>query len=172
MLVAFFLFTLVGLAWLVLNWFLSLAAVFTIAEGQRTFGALAAAADLCRTRFGPVAAASTWFGLAHLVVFFTATSAVAFPLAFAGLLPASAVLGGVLLVMFLYFATVDFLYVGRLAAYVTIVEQPDTPVALPPTSLPPHDETQYSALRPQPEAGVDPDELILSDAPSATFDRR
>jgi hypothetical protein len=168
MLVAFFLFTLVGLAWLVVNWFLSLAAVFTIAGGQDTFGALASAVDLCRTRLGPIAAASTWFGLAHLVVFLIATSAVAFPLAFAGVIPASAVFGGVLLVTFLYFGAVDFLYVGRLAAYVTIVEQPDVPVASPATSLPPSDQSQFSANTAQARESVDPDDLILSDVPSAT----
>jgi hypothetical protein len=166
MLVVFLLVTFVGLAWIVLNWFLSLAAVFAIADSQDTFGAVSSAVDLCRTRFGAVAAASTWFGLAHLVVFFIATSAVAFPLALVGVLPASAVLGGVLLVASLYFAAVDFLYVGRLAAYVAIVEQPDVRVASELSSPPPPDQSQYSALSTQPSASVDPDELILSDVPN------
>ena len=34
------------------------------------------------------------------------------------------VLGGMLLVTLLYFAAVDFLYVGRLAAYVFMIEPP------------------------------------------------
>ena len=166
-LIVFALVTFVGLAWLVLNWFLSLAAVFAVGDGQDTFNAVASAVHLCRTRFGPVVAASWWFGLAHLVVFFMATSAVAFPLGFAEVLPGSAVFGGVLLVALLYFAAVDFLYMGRLAAYLAIVQQPDVPAPLPATPPSPHDRSQYSALI-RPGAGVDPDELILSDPPIAT----
>jgi hypothetical protein len=166
-LIVFALVTFVGLAWLVLNWFLSLAAVFAVGDGQDTLNAVASAVHLCRTRFGPVVAASWWFGLAHLVVFFMATSAVAFPLGFAEVLPGSAVFGGVLLVALLYFAAVDFLYVGRLAAYLAIVQQPDVPAPLPPTPPSPPDRSQSSALIPR-SASVDPDELILSDLPIAT----
>ena len=167
MLIVFALVTFVGLAWLVLNWFLSLAAVFAVADGQDSFNAVASAVRLCQTRFGPVIAASWWFALAHLVVFFMATSAVAFPLGFAEVLPGSAVFGGVLLVALLYFAAVDFLYMGRLAAYLTIVQQPDVPMPLPPIAPSPPDRSQYSALI-QPGAGVDPEEMILSDVSSAT----
>ena len=114
----------VGLAWLALNWFLSLAAVFVVGLGQNTFGALGTAADLCWTRPLSVTAATTWFGLAHVLAFMVATSVAAVPLAFAGVLPAGMVLGGLLLVTLLYFAVADFLYVGRLAAYVSIMEVP------------------------------------------------
>lgn len=139
---------LVWLAWSLVNWFLSLAAIFVVGGGEDTFGAVAAAVDLCRTRSGSVFAAGTWFALAHLAAFVAASSVVAFPLAFAGVLPAGVVLGGVLLVTMLYFAVVDFLYVGRLAAYVWIVEGPAT------------QSNQHSIL---PEAKVDQDESILSD---------
>jgi hypothetical protein len=63
------------------------------------------------------------------------------------------VLGGVLLVSALYFAVADFLYVGRLAAYVAILELPyePRPVRFTPPGL--------------PSSGVDRDELILSDVP-------
>jgi hypothetical protein len=53
-----------------------------------------------------------------------ATSAAAVPLAFAEVLPAGIVLGGLLVVTLLYFAVVDFLYIGRLAAYVFMLEVP------------------------------------------------
>jgi hypothetical protein len=78
-------------------------------------------------------------------------------------LPAGVILGGVLLVALLYFAIVDFLYVGRLAAYVAIVSFPERTL-VPPTIQPslPDSGPQY-ALNPQPRIGVDPDELILSD---------
>jgi hypothetical protein len=150
---------LVWLAWSAVSWFLSLAAIFVVTDGQDTFGAIAAAVNLCRTRAGSMSAAGTWFGLAHLTAFVVATSIVAFPLGFAGVLPAGIVLGGVLLVTLLYFAVADFLYMGRLAAYVAILEFPDPrPAPLP---------YQSSPFIPLHE-GIDPTEPILSDVSLAT----
>jgi hypothetical protein len=148
---------LVWLAWTVLNWFLSVAAIFVVAEGRDTFGAVASAVDLCRTRTGSVLAAGTWFEVAHVVVFVLASSVIAIPLALAGVLPAGVILGGVLLVALLYFAIVDFLYVGRLAAYLAIVTFPE------PRSVPQTDSGPQSPLVLQPRSSIDPDELILSD---------
>lgn len=117
--------TLVGVAGSMLNWYLSLAAVFVVRDQASAFGALAAATDLCRAQPGSLAAAATCFGVAHAVSFAVASSAVAFPLGFAEVLPGSIVFGGVLLVALIYFAVVDFLYVGRLASYVCMTEQPE-----------------------------------------------
>jgi hypothetical protein len=171
---------LVWLAWSTVNWFLSLSAVFAVAGGQDTFSALASSVHLLRTRTGSVLAAGTWFGLAHLTAFFVATSVVAFPLAFAGVLPAAVVLGGVLLVTLLYFAVTDFLYVGRLAAYVAIVELPapvDEPA--PQVEISSQPQTRDVPL----STTIDKDELILCDVllsarqsalsiqPSATIDK-
>jgi hypothetical protein len=154
---------LVWLAWAVLNWFLSIAAIFVVAEGRDTFGAVASAVDLCRARTGSVLAAGTWFEIAHVVVFVVASSVIAIPLALTGVLPAGVILGGVLLVALFYFAIVDFLYVGRLAAYLAIVSFPEqrlVPQTIQP-SLP--DSGPRSVLTPQPSGGIDPNELILSD---------
>ena len=158
---------LVWLAWSTLNWFLSLAPIFVVADGQNTFGSIAAAVDLCQTRPGSVFAAGTWFGLAHLTAFIVASSVVAFPLGFAPVLPAGVVLGGVLLVTLLYFAVTDFLYIGRLAAYVAIVEMPNAPVsaAIAPPQ-PPHGLT-YQDPNLQSSPAVDASELILSDVPAS-----
>jgi len=127
---------LVWSAWSTLSWFLSLASLFVVAGGQDTFGALASAVHLCRTRTGAVAAAGTWFGLAHLAAFFIAASALGLPLALVPLLPPGMVLGGVILVALLYFAVRDFLHVGRMAAYVAILElpAPAAPALVPPPS--------------------------------------
>jgi len=138
----------VALAWSTLNWYLSLAAVFVVGDERSTFEALAAAAELCRSRSGAVAAIATWFGIAHAVAFMIATSVVAFPLAFAGVLPGGIVLGGIILVAMFYFAIADFLYVGRLAACVFLVEVPQNV----PQSL---------SFQPQPPS----DDDILSDIP-------
>jgi hypothetical protein len=140
----------IGFAWSTLNWYLSLAAIFVAGSEQTTFGALAASVDLCRGRPGSVIAVGTWFGIAHAVAFVIATSVVAFPLAFAEVLPASVVLGGVILITLVYLAVADFLYVGRLAAYVFLVEFPES--------------IQPSALSIQPSAPVSDDD-ILSDIP-------
>jgi hypothetical protein len=154
---------LVWLAWSAMNWLLSFATVFVVAGGEDTFGAIASAVHVLGARIGPVLAASTWFGLAHLAAFGLASSAVVFPLVFAGVLPRSVVFGGVLMVTLLYFAVADFLYMGRLAAYVAIVECPDT---LSSREIVPRSE---NGRPPAPstllERRVDPEDLILSDVP-------
>ncbi len=121
---------LIGLACPLLNWYLSLAAIFVVRDKAPAFGALVKATDLCRMRPGALAAAGTWFGIAHAILFVVATSAVAVPLGFAEVLPGSMVFGGVLLVTLIYFAAVDFLYVGRLATYVFLLEEPEPSVQL------------------------------------------
>ena len=160
---------LVWLAWTFVSGFLSLASVFVVRAGEDTFGALFASAEFCRDRRGPVAAVSASCGLAHLVLFFVATSVVAFPLGFAGLLPVGFVLSAVVFLTLVYFALVDTLYVARLAGYVAILEAP--PVAEPvrviaepavPAGLVGGQAPQMSAA--SESAMVDQDELILSDA--------
>ena len=155
---------LIGWAWSTVNWFLSLAGLFVISRGEDTFGALGAAIDLCRDRPGPVFAVGTWFGLAHLGAFAVATFFTLFSLGLVRALPAAIGLAGTLLVTLLYCALADFLYIGRLAGYVAILE-------LPPSSSP-------VPIRPSVPAGgqgsatiqsgdaIDRDELILIDLPA------
>ncbi len=149
---------LLGFCWVVLNWFFSLAAVCAAQQRSSALAAVSQAVDFFRDRTGPIVAASVWFGLAHAIAFVAASSVVAFPLAFIGLLPGAVVLGGVILVTLAYFAVADYLYAGRLAAYVYIAENPGNSleaVATPPGSSP------NTRLR----TGIDQDELILSDLP-------
>jgi hypothetical protein len=146
---------LVWLAWSMVNWLLSLAAIFVVANGRDTFGAIADAVDLLRRRSGSVFAVGAWFGLAHTAAFVVASTAAAFPLGLATVLPWPMVLGGLIVVALLYFAVADFLYMGRLAAYVAILELPEVPL---PSFEP-------SAFSPQPSNSIDPHELILSDVP-------
>jgi hypothetical protein len=162
---------LVWMAWSSVSWLLSLASIFVVGQGQDTFGALSSSVALCRDRFGPVAAVGTWFGLAHIVLFFLATSVVTFPLAFAQVLPVPMVLTAVLLLTLVYFAIVDTLYIGRMAGYVAILEAPTIP-APAISSEGAVVSTQQSALSIQPQtAMVDQEELIVSDhAPLDTQD--
>jgi hypothetical protein len=148
---------LVIFVWSVLNWFLSLASIFAAGEGRDTFGALASSVDLFRRRSGPVLAVSTWFGLAHAGAFFLFSVLAMIPIAFTKVLPARAVLLGVLVVVLLYFAVADFLRVGRLAGYIYISYGPELAPSIPTPQLP------GSPLPPAPSARVDQDELILSD---------
>ena len=149
LLIFWMLIMLVGLACSLLNWYLSLAAIFVVKDGVSTFAALAAAIDLCRSRTGSIAAALTWFGVAHTAVFVVASSAAAVPLGFSEVLPGGVVLGGLLLVALLYFAAVDFLYVGRLAAYMFMIEEP---TALP---LPASDDDILSDIPGLPILGTE-----------------
>jgi hypothetical protein len=159
---------LVWLAWSILNWVLSLAAIFAVARGHDAFGSIAAAVELCRVRAQAVFSAGTCFGVAHLTAFALAGSIAAFPLGFAGVLPAGVVLGGMLLVALLYFAIADFLYAGRLAAYVAILELPElpAPAATAPSPLPQGGTHLNSNLQSSP--AVDASELILSDVPASS----
>jgi len=159
---------LVWFAWSTLNWFLSLAAVFVVADGQDTFGAIAATVDLCRTRAGSVFAAGTWFGLAHFTAFVVASSIAAFPLGFATVLPAGVILGGLLVATLIYFAITDFLHIGRLAAYLALVEMPNAPASaeIAPPQLPQGGAHFDPNLQSSP--AVDASELILSDIPATS----
>jgi hypothetical protein len=151
---------LVFAAWAAVNWFLSLATIFAARGEVDTFAAIGAAAHLCASRFGAVLAPGTWFGLLHGAAFCIAGVLSFFVLALSAGLPE----GGVLLalaVALAYFAIADFLYAGRMAAYIFLIEGLDTlPVAAALAPSP--------SLRPPPEqTRVDPDELILSDFPAS-----
>ena len=147
----------VCLIWCELNWLLSLAAIFVVRDADDAVGAVSSAVTLCRERAGAVFAVSTWTGLAHLIAFVCASTAVSVPLALAGVLPWRLVSVGVILVTLAYFAVSDWLYTARLAGYVCIAEVPDALLGppAPPVITPP----------PSPAATIDRDELILSDVP-------
>jgi hypothetical protein len=155
-----FVITLVWLVWYVLNWILSLAALFAVAENRDTFAAIRAAVDFSCTRLASVLAVSTWFGIAQLVTLLFALSAVMVPLGVLSVLPPGYGLIGVLLVLLGYFLVADFLHVGRLAAYLAILKNPGSSVTVEPAPVFPDAGRGLSPNR------VDPDELILSDVPS------
>ena len=168
--VALIILLLVWTAWSSVSWFLALASIFVVSRKKDAFAALASAVALCRDRTGPIVAVGTWFGVAHLVIFMTATSVVTFPLAFLRVLPLGVALLAVVLLTLLDFANGDALYIGRRAGYVAILEAPPAPAAgsaaqLLVTGVPPKaGMTQHSVLRIESRATmVDQDELILSD---------
>jgi hypothetical protein len=120
------------LAALTLNWWLSFAGIFAVRDGEDVLGALSAAVACFRQRTGAVLVVSTWSGLAHLVAFSIATTAVSFPLAFIRIAPSRLVIAGMVLAALAYFAVADWLYMARLAGYICIAEMPDPLLAIPP----------------------------------------
>src|SRR5579863_9645638 len=167
--VSFLLFApMAGLIFLVgwaLNWFLSLAGIFAVRDGDSAVNAILDAATFCRERTGAVFAVSTWTGIAHLVVFSAATTVVAVPLGAAGLLPGRLVALCVLLVTLGYFAFADWLYMARLAGYVCISETPEALLRPPQPPIAPVSGPPVMA-EPPLQTTIDRDELILSDVPT------
>lgn len=147
----------VCLTWSMTNWFLSLAAMFVVRDGLGSFESMAAAVDFIAGHFGSVLAVGTWFGMAHAAIFVGATIAAFVLIGWVTLLPGALVCLSILLVTLVYFAVSDFLYVGRLAAYVAILEMPPMPVLAP---LEPITQPRLPISN-----RIDPDELILSDLP-------
>jgi hypothetical protein len=156
---------LICLAWSTLTWILSLAAIFTVRNGGDALSALSAAVTFCRERTGPVFAVSTWTGLAHLVAFSIATTAVSLPLSIAQIAPSRLILACVLVVTLIYFAVVDWLYIARIGGYLCIAEMPETLVSSATTPVPPPPGQQFQPSIPV-ETMIDRDEPILSDLPN------
>jgi hypothetical protein len=161
---------LVGGLWLMLNWFLSLAALFAVRNDNHnhpdSLSAISAAVTLCRNRFGHVVAVSAWFGLAHIAAFMGASTVSSFSLGLVGVLPGRAILATLSVLALIYFAVVDWLYTARLAGYVCIAEMPDAlfAPAEPLPLAPPSGGPQFRPTTP-PAASIDREERILSDVP-------
>lgn len=154
------------LAWSVLNWLLSLAAVFAVRDHEDALGAISAAVSLCRDRMAAVLAVNAWTGVAHALAFLGATMVVGVLLGLAGTLPSRLLTLGLIGVTIAYFAVADWLYTARLAGYVCIAETPEALLAPqpPPISFSPQGGMQ---IQPTPfvETTIDRDEPILSDVP-------
>ena len=145
---------LVCIFWWLLNWMLSLAALFAVRDGCDAVEAISSAIGFCREHRGAVSAIATWSEFGHLVILSIGSTAVAVPMGFGGLLPWQVVVAGMAVVALIYFAIVDWLYMSRLAGYVCIAEVPEALLRAAPL-IP----------RPIVQTTIDRDELILSDFP-------
>lgn len=148
----------VCLSWWALNWLLSLAAIFSVRDGEDTIGALSAAVTVCRERFTPLLAVTTWFELAHVAAFGVASVAASLPLILLRIAPLRVVIAGVFLIALAYFAVIDWLYMARLAGYVCIAQMPE---ALAASAL---------QVTNPPQTAIDRDELIISDVPGLVLE--
>jgi hypothetical protein len=164
---AFFLFPplagLVCCVWSALNWLLSLAAIFAVRDREDAAGGVFAAVAFFRDHPGPVLAVSTWIGLAHLVAWVGASSAISMPLGFAPILPWRLLVAAMILLTLAYFVLADWLYMARLAGYICIAEMPEALLAMPEPPLPPVAPTS-------PLNTIDRDEPILSDLPNLALE--
>jgi hypothetical protein len=122
----------VAFLWSVLNWFLSVAPIFVLRDGRDTFGAIADSVNFFRRRAGPLTGVTLLFDLFRLVLLIAATLVVLAPVG--SIAHASELRGAfwfALFVALIYFAIADFLYITRLAAYVSLAEE-DAEPELPP----------------------------------------
>jgi hypothetical protein len=144
--------------WGVGNWFLSLAVIFVAKENCGTFSALARASDLSIKRFGAVFAVTFWFGLAKITAWYIVGLFCFLLIGVAPLSPAAA-MAALIAASLGYFFLADFLYVGRMAGYISITDLPQKSAKAPYLTLSPVAPVTQIA------SAVDPDELILSDHP-------
>jgi hypothetical protein len=122
---------LIFFAWFVVNWFLSAATIFVVRDGFGWGASIAAAANWCGRHLGPILAASSVFGLAHCALWVAASGLALLPLTLLSVVPIQVVIALLGLLTLGYFSVADYLYIGRLAAYLAIAE-PEPPSAAPP----------------------------------------
>ncbi|HZQ17726.1 MAG TPA: hypothetical protein VFA90_03310 [Terriglobales bacterium] len=146
----------VWIAWAVLNWLLASACIFVVADGQSAFDAIAATINWTQERLWSIIGAGVWFGIAHAVVFALAGGASFAVLGFADFLGPNLVVLLEFAITAAYFALADSLYIGRLAAYFSLVRE-DEISALVTKEKEPISGPGTSA--------IDQTELILSDVP-------
>jgi hypothetical protein len=153
-LVAFF----VWADWVFLNWFLSVCAVFAALDDAPALAAMLNTVRLCQQKPSPVLTAGALFGLAHLAAFVTASFMGLMLFSVLGALAPRLVWFAQLLLIAAYCAVADFLYTGRLATYMAIIQGEQVGMIAAPVPTPP-------SAPPELSSPVDRDELILGDVP-------
>ena len=128
--------------WSVMNWLLSLAAIFSVRDGDGIWLSLKKTAELCRTVRNAFVSTGFWFTFARAIVIVSVTFVSA--MAFTQFRPRAALLA-VVLISLAYFAIADALNLWRLAAYISLTEpEPEPPAVLAPPTPPfqPHTEPE------------------------------
>ncbi|HEY7352214.1 MAG TPA: hypothetical protein VH596_05550 [Terriglobales bacterium] len=147
---------LVWLAWSVLNWFLTSSAIFVVADGSGSFPALASAVGWFRESYGSIIATGIWFGLVHGGMFTVAYGAGFSVLSMSDTLGTAPTIILEFLIIAGYCVVADFLYIGRLTAYLVIARGEDLVLS----NWQPQSFDGRSG-----SSAVDQSELILSDVP-------
>ena len=145
---------LICVLWVVMNWLLSTAAIFGVLDGKGALAAVVSLVSLMISNTGAVISAGALFGASHFAEFIAASAAVAVAFGLATQIPRPTAAALIVFIVCAYCAVADFLYIGRVAAYVSIIRA---------------DELDILAQRspsPADDGSVDKAELILSDAPA------
>lgn len=147
---------LLWMTWLLLNWVLSVAAIFVVKDSLRVFPAISATLYWWGEKLGAVFAAGTWFGLARTGAFMAACGAFFIVLGLGSVAGPGVTFVGAVFVIASYCAVADFIYIGRMAAYISMFREEPGPASAAVSGILPHDGGS---------AAVDKNELILSDTP-------
>ena len=145
---------LVCVLWVVVNWLLSTAAIIAILDDRGAVAAIASTISLISARTGPLVSASAIFGAAHLAAFVLASGAAGIVFGLTGTIPAATAVALMFFVAFAYCAVADFLYIGRVAACISIIRADELGIL-----------AERSHPSPADDGSVDKTERILSDAP-------
>ena len=127
----------IATVWGMLNWFLSLAPIFTIRDGTGLFASITQAVDVYRVRSRAFTASGFSFGFIRTVLVIIATILSLLPIAqFSGTHVRLTILI-VVTTSLAYFALADALNIWRLAAYISFTEpDPAPPVVVMPDPVP------------------------------------
>ena len=113
---------LVVLLWAALNWFLSVAPLFVVAEGRSTLGSFAASVRFYRRQSRPLWSVTSLYGTLRLVAILAAL-VVSIGVAEALQKHAAAMIAALVVITLAYFLVADYFYIARLAAYADILRR-------------------------------------------------
>ena len=134
---------LIGVSWLVLNWYLSLAAIFG-REGQSFRGAFRQARQTVRQQRSDFAGTGFVFLLFRTIILLIVVAICGLASGMAGTAPQSYFVL-LIVVSLTYFAIADFLYMARMAAYLALaaahVDSAASPTLVAPSSAFPVENT-------------------------------
>jgi hypothetical protein len=145
---------LIWIGWVFLSWLLSFAGALSPIQGSVTV-ALGTVVELLIRKTGAVFLIGIVFGICHLTIFIAACGAGLFELGLLGTFGTLSVVFGILTAT-VYCAVADFLYTGRVAAYLSLLRPEEPQVGAQLSDTPPSAHT----------SAVDQGELILSDLPA------
>lgn len=125
--VSLLLVSVVMLFWAMVNWFLALAPVWIVRDGRPAFAAISDSLQLYRRDPGVYVGIATSFGLIRALAL---VAAIVAALIASQASPAAAVAMNVVIAL-VYFAVADFLYIARLAAFVSLNQSALSAISMP-----------------------------------------
>lgn len=135
---------LIGLCWSVANWFLALAPIYIVRDARGALTSISDSFALYHARTASYLSIASWFGFFRFLGVVLALLLSLIPLGMVGRASPAAITATAIVIALAYFAFADFLYVARLAAFVTLAELPSIPVSTPdlqPAPAPGNPET-------------------------------